>query len=371
MPSGVMHPLVQDPYSALGVSKDASAEEIRSAFRRLARKYHPDHNPGDSAAAERFQEINAAHQLLADPSKRRAYDQRGANWEGNSSPPFEGAGFGGFPGGLDELFRQAFGGKRDPAARGDLSRTVTVSFEEAALGCKKNIEYDRVLACKDCGGRGGRPNTAMRRCNDCAGSGRVSSQAGGFLAAAMSRPCPTCIGRGAVPDQPCGRCDGRGLMEEHRTITVSLPPGIEDGAAQALAGAGTCPAPGAQPGDLELIVGVEPHATLRREGDDVYSDLELPFALAALGGELKVTTLHGEATLKVPSGSQSGQQLKLKAKGIPHRFRSGMGDHVFNLHLTIPTDLSDHAKAMVRDFEQALAQTEQDGLMGRLRALFD
>ncbi len=355
---------MRDPYTVLGVARHASADEVKAAFRRLAREHHPDRNPQDSQAEQRFREINEAYQLLSDPTRRARFDANGSDRPGPS--PGAGPGFGGF----EDLLSELFGGLgRRPTSRGDMRLVVAVSFREAALGCTKSLSYERIELCGDCEGSGAKTGSGYHTCRGCGGAGRIAASMGTWFAVRTEQLCPQCGGRGRLAKEPCFGCRGRGLATEKRTIDVKLPPGIEGGAALPVAGGGSRLAPGAPAGDLELVVQVDPDAQFAREGDDVVSEVPVTFAQATLGAEVTVETLHGPQLARVPPGSKPGDELKLKGMGVPHRFRSGAGHHRARLRLTVPKVVSPRARELLQQFDAACGEGD-DGLFERLRGFF-
>lgn len=356
---------MRDPYTVLGVSRQASADEIKAAFRRLAREHHPDRNPNDSQAEQRFREINEAYQILSDPNRRARFDATGSDRAG----PMPGPGASGF-GGFEDLLSELFGGfARRPSSRGDMRLVVEVSFREAALGCTKSLSYERVDLCGECDGGGAKAGSGYQVCRGCGGAGRVAAAMGSWFAVRTEQICPQCGGRGRIPKEPCVSCRGRGLAAERRTIDVKLPPGIEGGAALPVAGGGSRLAPGAPAGDLELVVQVNPDPVFTREGDDVVSEVPITFVQAVLGADVTIDTLHGPRTARVPEGSKSGDEIKIKGVGVPHRFRSGAGSHRARLRLTVPTSVSPRARELVVRFDAASRESEE-GLLDKLRGFF-
>ena len=357
---------VRDPYQILGVSRDADGEALKSAFRRLAREHHTDRNPDDEGAQSRFQEINAAYQLLSDPQRRAAFDRFGTDRPGASGGN---GGFGGVD--LDEILSDLFGGwGRRPTHNGDMRLVLDLTFEEAALGCCKPLRYERLDRCRRCDGDGGEPDTAMSTCTSCQGSGRVAVAAAGWFVLQTQTPCPACAGRGRIPQHRCVECAGKGVVAHQRTIEVQVPPGIESGATQTIPNGGSRARPTGPSGDLELVIRILEHPLYRREGDDVLVDLPLPFTTAALGGEVEVPTLHGLRSLRVPPGTQAGVELKLRGEGVPHRFRAGRGDHRLVVKVQIPARLTERAKALVQEFDEVQGDYGETGLLGRLKGLF-
>jgi molecular chaperone DnaJ len=313
---------VRDPYDVLGVSRTATEGELREAFRRLAREHHPDQNPGDSDAQRRFQELNAAYQLLGDPQRRARYDRLGdTSRTGNGPSPAADVG------GLEDLLRDLFGGFVAPRIdRGDIQAVLEISLEEAARGCTKTLRYRRT-----------------ERCVKCTGSGHVGNVR-------------------------CDSCHGNGGTNRERQIEVTVPAGIESDAAQTIVGAGNEARLGRPPGDLELVIRVRPDERFRREGDDVHSDVAVPFHVCALGGSIEVTTVYGTETLHVPAGTQHGDELRLRGRGVPHRFRGGQGDHFARVRMTVPQVRSERARSLVAEYDAAALV--EDGLFDKVRSWF-
>jgi molecular chaperone DnaJ len=355
---------VRDPYTVLGVTREASAEDIKTAFRRLARDYHPDRNPNDPKAEERFREINAAYQILSDPEKRNRFDTWGQNAGG--SPGEGGRGVGG----LDDLLSEILGTfNRRSQNRGDVRHVVQLSFREAALGCTKTITYERIDLCEDCEGHGAAPGTSFEACNQCRGRGRVAMPFGGLFGGRAEQSCPACAGRGKLPKSACRGCAGKGLAPEQRSIEVKIPAGIEAEATQPVPGGGDRVSPGASPGNLELVIEVLPDPVFKRDGDDVIAEIAITFPQAVLGAEMEVETLHGLAPLRVPPGAEVGREIRLKGLGVPHRFRAGAGVHIVKLRLSVPQNLSTKARALVQAYAVAVNETET-GLLDKIKGLW-
>lgn len=351
-------PWVRDPYEVLGVNRNASPEEIKSAFRKLAARHHPDRNPGDDSAQERFKEINAAHQILSDPEKRARLDRFGA---GGPSAGFQAVD-------LDDVFGDilgAFGLRR--GRRGDVRVEVQLSFEEAALGCERSVQYDCMDRCGTCHGTGGQPGARTVSCIQCDGSGRIRAVAG---MVGVAVPCRACNGSGRSYAERCTACGGRGLERRKRNLSVTIPPGIEDSATQTVAGAGNRTSPSGEAGDLELVIRVGRHPLFRREGDDIFSKVEISFVQAALGAKVVVATLHGTSTLTVPAGTQHGDQLRMRGCGVPHRFRAGTGDHVLQVQVRIPTSLDARGRDLVKALDAELLAAPEGFFSKLKRALF-
>lgn len=363
---------VRDPYEVLGVGRNASEGEIRTAFRRRAAQHHPDRNPNDNGAQERFKELNQAYQILSDAQKRAAWDRFG---EAAFAPGGVGAGPGvGFADiGLDGIFGDILGafGFRG-GDRNVIRKKLRISFEEAAHGCEKSLTYEVMDGCGTCRGSGAEPGTAVETCSACAGRGRVRFQQG-ILPIAVERPCSRCRGAGRMPTSPCARCGGSGLIQVSRTRSIDIPPGIESGASRVVEGAGHRVRADAPPGSLEVVVEVEPHPFFKRDGDDVVCHVPITFAQAALGGEVEVPTLSGKVRLRIPPATQPGTVLRIRGKGIAHRLRGGHGDQLVEVSVEIPTALSDRAKELIGELAGELGedvQPQQKTFVEKLKSLF-
>jgi molecular chaperone DnaJ len=355
----------RDPYEILGVSRSATPEEIKSAFRKLAEQHHPDRNPGDAGAADRFKAINGAYQILSDPQRRAAFDRFGSASE-QPGGPFQG-GFNVEVNGIEDLLGSLFGafGFQKGGARGDLRKEVSLSFQEAAFGASKKISYDRAISCSDCHGSGARAGSRPDTCDVCGGKGRVRFTQGllGFVA---ERPCTHCNGRGQIVTDPCGNCRGVGIIAAENTLDITVPAGIEEGATTLVHGAGNVVRAGRAAGDLELVFKVEPHPFFKRVKDDVVCSVPISFTVAALGGEVEVPTLEGKAKVRVPQGTQPGAVLRLKSKGIPRR-TGGRGDQRVEVLLEVPTELS----ARQRELLEELAREFEENVMPQRRTFVE
>lgn len=361
---------MRDPYDILGVDRGATESDIRGAFRRLAAEHHPDKNPGDPEAQARFTQINAAYQLLSDEKKRAAYDRFGAAaFERGGPVDFDLGSLG-----LDGLFGDLLGafGIRT-GDRGDLREKVSLTFAESILGCTKDITYQRLDSCERCSGAGGEPGSRIDRCSACGGRGRVRLQQG-MIPLALERPCSSCRGRGSIPTTPCRHCSGKGLSRAPRTLEVTIPAGIEDGATRLIEGAGSRTRPDKPAGDLELLIQVEPHALFQRDGDDILCAVPVSFAVAALGGEIEVPSISGRLKVRVPPSTQAGSILRIKGKGAPHRHRSGRGDQLVTVGVEVPVNLSPRAQRLIEELGHELGedvQPQQRTFVEKLRNLFD
>ena len=364
-----------DPYEVLGVDRGATPEEIKSAFRKRAAQHHPDKNPDDSGAQQRFKELNAAYQILSDPQKRAAFDRFGAAGIGAAA---QGGPFGGMPFDMNDLNIDGIFGDLLGALgikvgdRGTLQKEVRVTFEEAAFGCKKELTYDRVEACGDCSGTGAAAGSGTDRCSACGGRGRVRFQQG-VLPIAVERACSRCRGSGRVVKTPCETCRGQGLVAKPRTIEVTVPAGIENGATRLVERGGNTVRGDRAPGDLELTIRVSPHPFFRRVGDDVVCSLPISFAQAALGGETEIPTLDGKGKMRIPPGTQPGSVLRVKGKGVPRRVVGGRGDQLVEVTIEVPTSLTTRQKEMISQLAEDLGESVQPQratFMEKLKNLF-
>jgi molecular chaperone DnaJ len=369
----------RDHYEVLGVRKDSTPEEIKSAFKKLAAQWHPDRNQDDPGAHERFKEINLAYQVLSDPDRRGMYDRFGHRAEEPGSP-FGASGP--FPGGfvdisdiaIDGILGDLLGvfgvGRGD---KGDLKRDLEITFEEAAFGCEKSLRYERVVACTDCRGTGAAAGTSPEACGACNGRGRVRFQQGIFPIA-VERTCSRCRGTGRTVKHACSGCRGSGLVSSSESLKVTLPGGVEAGATKLVSGAGNKPRPDKAPGDLEITIQVRPHPFFRREGDDVLCAVPVTFTHAALGGDVEVPTLDGKGKLRVPSGTQPGTVLRIKGKGIPHRGGLGRGDQRVEVTIEVPTQLTSRQRELLEQLAKELGedvQPQRKSFLGMLRDLFE
>lgn len=355
----------EDYYHTLGVDRDASKDEIKKAYRKLAMRYHPDRNPGDKDAERRFREVNSAYEVLRDDEKRAAYDRFGhAAFDQSTAGAGAGAGFGGFGGSnfgdiFEEMFGDFMGGPRRGRASGrgaDLRYNMEISLEDAFQGKKAQIRFPTVVSCEACAGTGSATG-ATDTCGTCRGHGRVRTQSGFF---SVERTCPTCGGTGQVIRDPCQVCGGAGRVEKEKTLQVSIPPGVEDGMRIRLSGEGEGGARGAPAGDLYIFVTVAPHRFFRREGNDIYCRVPIPMTTAALGGAIEVPTISGERTrVNVPSGTQAGDTLRLRGKGMTYLRSQSRGDMYVEAIVETPVRLTEKQKQLLREFEQAGDQADQ------------
>ncbi|MDA8441194.1 MAG: molecular chaperone DnaJ [Peptococcaceae bacterium] len=363
----------RDYYEVFGVAKDASAEEIKKAYRKLARQYHPDVCPGDKEAEAKFKEAAEAYEVLSDDQKRARYDQFGhAGMDPNQG--FGGGGGADF-GSFGDIFGDIFdmfggGGRRQGGARrgSDLRYDLEISFEEAAFGAEKEIKVPRQEACQECQGSGAAPGTHPETCAQCHGTGQVTMvQATPFGRIQTSRPCNTCRGQGKIVRTPCPKCSGQGKLRNVHTLKIKVPAGTEDGLHLRLNGDGEAGEQGGPPGDLYVVLNVQPHKLFEREGNDVYCEMPVTFINAALGGEVDVPTLDGAVKMKVPEGTQTGTMFRLRGHGIPHRRGSGRGDQHVRVRVMTPTKLTERQKELLREFDSSTTSEQQ---MGK-KSLFD
>ena len=371
-------PLKRDYYEVLGIDRDATDEEIKKAFRRLAFKYHPDHNHDDEAG-ERFKEINEAYEMLSDPDKRAAYDRFGhGGAEGLFGRGFEGFDFGGFGDIFDAFFGGAATATRQAPQRGaDLSCGITITFEEAALGCEKEITIARTENCSLCQGIGSKPGSQPTRCPNCNGTGQVRRvQQSLFGRFTNITTCHQCRGEGRIITEPCPQCRGTGKEKHKRNISVSIPAGVDNGSQIRLRGEGDAGTRGGSPGNLYITLSVEEHEFFTRYNDDILYDLPINIVQAALGTEVEVPTLGGKTKLKIPAGSQTGQVFRLKGQGIAHLHGNGCGDQLVTLFVVTPDSLSEKQRQLFRELGDSLNSANMPnpkkwkGFLDRLKHTF-
>ncbi len=345
----------RDHYAVLGVDRGATPDEIKQAFRRLAAQLHPDRNPNDASAGERFKELNSAYQVLSDPQRRQMYDRFGHRAE-DAGSPFGGSGP--FPGGVVDLGDIAFDGFLGDLLgafgvgrgdRGDIKQELEIAFEEAAFGCEKELTYDRLVSCTDCSGTGAAPGTRPSTCSACSGRGRVRFQQGLFPIA-VERTCSRCQGSGRVVADPCKPCRGNGVKAQKHTVIITIPPGVDAGTTRVVGGAGNRVRADRPAGDLEIMLKVNPHPIFRRVDDDVFITHEVTFAQASLGAEVEVQTLDGKGKLRIPQGTQPGSVLRIRGKGVPHRTGLGRGDQRVQILLEVPTNLTPRQRELLEEF---------------------
>ena len=367
----------RDYYEVLGLSKGASDDEIKKAYREAAKKYHPDLHPGDKTAEEKFKECNEAYEVLSDPAKKEKYDRfghAGVDPSYGAGQPGAGGfgGFGGFGGGsvyesdfdLGDIFGSFFGGgfsqrQRDPnapRAGGDVNSNITIDFIEAAKGCRKTVEFNRIEVCPECSGSGCAKGTAAETCPDCNGSGQVTSTKRTPLGAIRTQSaCTRCGGKGRIIKSPCPKCRASGRVRRSAKIDVDIPAGIDDGRVVRVRGAGDKGVNGGPAGSLNLSVTVRPHPFFEREGNNVWCDVHVSFVQAALGDELRVPTLDGDVKYTIPAGTQPGTVFKLRDRGIPNLNGRGRGDQLVRINVDVPKNLSSEAKNLLVEFDKLTA----------------
>ncbi len=358
---------VNDYYEILGVSKDASQDEIKKAFRKLARKYHPDVNPGDKAAEQKFKEINEAYTVLNDPKKREEYDRfgkapfesGGAWYEGVKTPRYEDI----FEFGMGDIFGDIFGrtGRAEaPSAKGpDILTGLTVSFEEAFQGTQRTVTVNREAECHVCHGSGAEVSETCPRCK---GSGMIQASRGFFR---MQQTCTECGGAGRRITRACRTCGGRGRIISSDSAKVKIPAGVDNGSRVKVKGKGNSGERGGPPGDLYIEITVKPHPIFRREGDDLLMEVPLTFGEAALGAKIEVPTMDGVTVMTVPAGTQGGQKFKLTGKGFPSPKTGARGNLYINVRIAVPKDLSGRAREALKEIEQAYRENPRRGLFNR------
>jgi molecular chaperone DnaJ len=351
----------RDYYEVLGVERNAAGEEIKRAYRKLAVKFHPDKNPDDPHAEEKFKELGEAYDVLMDPDKRAAYDRFGHAAFAQGGAGFGGGGFhdpfeifrevfggGGFGGGIFETFFGGGGTRSDDRRRGsDLRYDMEIKLEEAAFGAEKTIEIEKLDSCEKCHGSGAEPGSRKTTCSTCDGRGQVISSRGFFH---VSQTCPRCHGAGEIIEKPCQKCRGEGRVEKLSRIKLKIPAGIRQGTRLRSPGNGEAGIGGGASGDLFVVVLIKEHNIFHREADDLYCEVPIPFSVAALGGEVDVPTLEGKANVKVPAGTQSGQMFKLRGKGIPNLTGRNHGDLFARLIVEVPSRLNPEQRQKLEEF---------------------
>ena len=352
----------RDYYEVLKISKTASDDDIKKAYRKKAMKYHPDRNPDNKEAEEKFKEINEAYAVLSDPEKRSAYDRFGHSATGSGPGGFGGfsgaEGFGGFADAFGDIFGDIFGGRaggrgsaRNVYRGSDLSYTVDLTLEEAAHGKEMKIRIPSWNNCKTCNGSGAKPGTSPKECETCHGHGVVRIQQGVFN---MQQTCPTCRGTGKTISDPCNDCHGQGRIKTEKTLEIKIPQGIDDGMRIRSAGNGEPGTNGGQPGDLYIEIRVKPHGIFERDGDDLHCQIPVTMVNAALGGEIEVPTLNGAARIDIPAGTQAGKVFRLKGKGIKGVHASYPGDLYAHIIIEVPIRLTEHQRKLLKELDESL-----------------
>ena len=349
----------RDFYEILGVNRDASDDDIKKSYRKLAMKYHPDRNPDSKEAEDKFKEGKEAYEILSEPEKRRAYDaygHAGVNPQMGGGPGGFGGNAGGFSDAFGDIFGEIFGGaggRRGGGAQvyrgSDLRYNMEITLEQAARGTETKIRIPALEECEVCSGSGAKPGTKAKICHTCSGSGQVRMQQGFF---SIQQTCPTCHGTGKVIPEPCTACDGIGRVKKHKTLSVKIPSGVDDGDRIRLTGEGEAGVNGGPPGDLYVVVQLKAHAVFQRDGADLHCEMPISFTVAALGGEISIPTLDGEAKIKIPAETQSGQVFRLRGKGIKPIRQTSSGDLMCHVMIETPVRLTDRQKEILRELEE-------------------
>jgi molecular chaperone DnaJ len=375
----------RDFYEVLGVGRSADEKELKAAYRKLAKQFHPDANPGDKTAEAKFREVSEAYEILRDPQKKAAYDRFGHQaFEGGRG---QGTGFGpDFNSSMSDIFEDLFGdfmgGQRGRgggrgrgstgAARGaDLRYNMEISLTEAFTGKTAQIRVPSSVTCETCKGTGAKAGSSPKTCGTCGGAGAVRSQSGFFT---VERTCPTCQGRGQVIADPCGACGGQGRVTKERTLSVNIPSGVEDGTRIRLAGEGEAGMRGGPAGDLYIFLSVRPHEFFQRDGSDLFCKVPVSMTTASMGGEIEVPTIDGKkARVAIPEGTQTGKQFRLKAKGMPVLRSSQFGDMYIQVAVETPVNLSKRQRELLREFDKEARNNspESEGFFAKAKAFWD
>ncbi|HJU18195.1 MAG TPA: molecular chaperone DnaJ [Stellaceae bacterium] len=368
----------QDFYEILGVSRSAGVDELKRAYRKLAMQYHPDRNPGDKNAEQKFKDINEAYDVLKDEQKRAAYDRYGhAAFEQGGRGPGDFAFAGGFADIFDEMFGEFMGGRRGgqngPTRGNDLRYNLEITLEDSFRGKQTTIRVPTLVPCDSCKGSGAEAGSQPVACPACRGRGRIRTQQGFFT---MERTCPSCQGAGRIIEKPCKNCGGQGRVRREKTLSVNIPPGIEDGTRIRLSGEGEIGVRGGSPGDLYIFVSVAPHRLFQRDGANIYCRVPLPITTAALGGVIEVPTVDGtRARVTVPAGTQTGHQFRLKSKGMTVLRSSARGDMFIEAVVETPVNLTKRQQELLREFEKAgesrRTHPESEGFFARVKEFFE
>lgn len=379
----------RDFYEVLGLSKGASDEEIKKAFRKMAKEYHPDLHPGDAEAEQKFKEVNEAYGVLSDPDKKAKYDRFGHAGVDPSYGAGQGGygGFGGDFGGVDlgDIFGSIFGtggfggsssrrNSNAPQQGADREARVTITFEEAAFGCKKDISFNRIEKCSECQGSGAAKGTTPETCSQCHGSGTVRTQQRTPFGVFQSQSsCPTCSGKGKIIKTPCSSCNGQGFVRNSKKLSVTIPAGVDDGQNVVLSGQGDAGRNGGRNGDVYVEVSIKKHPVFEREDRNIYCDVPITFSEAVLGATIDVPTLEGKVDYEIPEGTQTGTVFKLKGKGITEIRGTRRGDLVFRVIVEVPKNLNKHQKELLKAFADSCGEknnVQKKGFFDKLSDMF-
>lgn len=365
----------RDYYEVLGVDKNASADDIKKAYRKCAKKYHPDLNPGDKEAEAKFKEANEAYEVLSDEQKKARYDKYGhagvdPNFGAGGAGGFDFGGFGGFSD-LGDIFGDLFGfggssrraNPNAPRKGSAVQTSVTLSFEEAAKGCKKTLKINRIDTCRECGGTGCAKGSTPETCQTCGGRGQVTQQQRTpFGVMSSTKACPTCGGKGKVIKNPCSKCRGTGFETKAETVEINVPAGIDEGQILTVRGGGNKGVNGGENGDLRVDVYIRPHPFFEREGYDVHCDFAVTYAQAALGDTVYIPTLDGKVKYDLPAGSQPGQVFRFKGRGIQKIGGRGRGDQFVRITVSVPTNLNSKQKELLKEFDSTLTDKPKNNI---------
>lgn len=360
----------RDYYEVLGVEKNVDEKELKKAYRRIAMKYHPDRNPDNKEAEDKFKEANEAYEVLSDAEKRAAYDRFG---HAGMNQQAGGGGFhGGFDGGFSDIFEDLFGGgrsrRRGPAPGADLQYNMVLDLEDAIKGIKKEIEIPNLATCKPCSGSGAKPGTKVDSCTTCQGTGQVRLQQGFF---AVQQTCPQCRGRGKIIAEPCNSCQGQGVVKDKQKVSVTIPAGVDTGDRLRLSGQGEASRDGGENGDLYVQITVRRHPIFERDGRDLHCEVPISYADAALGGELEVPTIDGRVKLKIPAETQTGKTFRLRGKGSPSVRGGGVGDMLCHIVVETPVNLTKRQKELLKELQETLDGNASDKHNPKKKSWFD
>ncbi len=361
--------MTKDYYQTLEVDKSATDADLKKAYRRLALKFHPDRNPDDKTAEDRFKEINEAYACLSDSQKRSNYDQFG-------TADGAGAGFGDFSGNFGDIFGEMFGdifgdftGRRRnrPAKGQDLRYDLDIDLKDAVFGTEKKITIPRSETCSTCVGSGSKPGTNPATCQTCSGTGQTKLQQGFFV---ISRTCNNCRGEGKIITDPCTKCKGQGKVRTERNVSLKIPAGVDTGIRLRVTGEGESGSHGGPPGDLYVVINVEPHPYFKRKGNDLLCEVPISFVQATLGSEIEVPTIDGKAAIKIPAGTPSGRVFHLRGKGVPKLGSYGKGDQFINIFIDVPKKLSSRQKELLEEFAEISGDEVSKGFMDKIKDMF-